>query len=164
MLQVTKLVIRHLAFHEEKRVDGRKLNELRPITCQVTFLLLVSTLAPIISRLRLDSMSLCTGRAFSRGVRLRYLKKKPNLKIPEMCLQPVAWPGSVHGCLGQFGSSPEVGRHVCVDRGSEGEEFHAALRVSILCHWRGRQRRGKHGQEGVRPRCSCRASSKTSFA
>ena len=40
MLQVTKLVIRHLAFHEEKRVDGRALDELRPITCQVTFVLI----------------------------------------------------------------------------------------------------------------------------
>ena len=35
LLQVTKAVIRHLAFHDGKRVDGRALNELRPITCKV---------------------------------------------------------------------------------------------------------------------------------
>ena len=73
MLQVTKAVIRHLAFHEEKRVDGRALNQLRPITCQVGVCVYPNTgdIKNNNCAFRLDCTSPCMDQAFSRGVRLR---------------------------------------------------------------------------------------------
>ena len=73
LLQVTKAVIRHLAFHDGKRVDGRALNELRPITCKVKCDngKICFSYKEIPTQSRLDFTSLCTDQVFFRGVRPR---------------------------------------------------------------------------------------------
>ena len=136
LLQVTKAVIRHLAFHDGKRVDGRALNELRPITCKV----------------KCDNGKICfsykeiptqgwTSRAFARIKSFPEgsdpgKETSPQLKIHFICLQYhdmklffliIKLPGSLHGSPGQSSCCTEVGCHVCADRRTEGEEFHAAL-------------------------------------
>merc|ERR1719237_46656 len=117
--EVTKLVIRHLAFHEEKRVDGRALNELRPISCQVglheplhgsslfqrgqTQVLCTVALDSLAAAQRLDAMSALTGGLREKNFMLHY-------EFPSYATGEVG-----HSSPGQFGSSPEVGCHVCPD-------------------------------------------------
>jgi len=86
--EVTKAVIRHLAFHDAKRVDGRALDQLRPISCQVglheplhgsslfqrgqTQVLCTVALDSLAAAQRLDAMSALTGGLREKNFMLHY--------------------------------------------------------------------------------------------